>query len=80
MKEGPVDVMRFHDVLGHPSEAKTRAVACYYGVKLTGKFKVCTHCAEAKAKAAAIPKSIDEEKKSKVPAERLFFDVSSIKA
>ena len=68
-----------HELLGHPAEAKTRAVANYYGVKLIGKFKVCTHCAEAKAKAAAIPKTVDDEKKSKIPGERLAFDVSSIK-
>ena len=35
--------MRFHELLGHPAEAKTRAVANYYGVKLTGEFKVCSH-------------------------------------
>ena len=53
-------------------------VARYYGVKLTGEFKVCSNCAEAKA--AAIPKFVDDEKKSKTPGERLSFDVSSIKA
>ena len=80
LKDGPVDVMRFHELLGHPSEAKTRAVAKYYGVKLTGEFKVCSDCAEAKARAAAIPKNVEDEKRSKTPGERLAFDVSSIKA
>ena len=80
IKDGTVDIMRFHDLLGHKGEAKTRAVASYYGVKLTGKWRACTHCAEAKAKAAAIPKSVDEGKRSKTPGERLAFDVSSIKA
>ena len=80
LKDKQMDVNKFHQVLGHPSEAKTRAVASYYGVKLTGEFKVCSHCAEAKAKAAAIPKTIEDEKRSKTPGERLAFDVSSIKA
>lgn len=80
LKDGPINVMRFHELLGHPSEAKTRAVASYYGVKLTGEFKVCSHCAEAKARAAAIPKTVEDEKRSKTPGERLAFDVSSIRA
>ena len=49
-------------------------------MKLTGEFKVCSHCAEAKARAAAIPKTVEDEKRSKTPGERLAFDVSSIKA
>ena len=80
LKDGPVDVMRFHELLGHKSEAKTRAVASYYGVKLTGEFKVCSHCAEGNAKAAAIPKTVEDEKRSKKLGERLSCDVSSIKA
>ena len=32
LKEGPIGIMHFHELLGHPSEAKTRAVANYYGV------------------------------------------------
>ena len=41
---------------------------------------MCSHCAEGKAKAAAIPKTVEDEKRSKKPGERLAFDVSSIKA
>ena len=80
LKDGPINVMSFHELLGHPSEAKTRAIANYYGVKLTGEFKVCSYCAEAKARAATIPKTVEDEKRSKTPEERLTFDVSSIKA
>ena len=79
LKDGSVNVNRFHELLGHPSESKTRAVAKYYGVKLTGSFKTCASCAKAKARQANIPKSIPEEKRSKKPGERLMFDVSSIK-
>jgi len=76
----PVDVNEFHELLGHPSESKMRFIAKYYGVKLTGKFKVCTHCAEAKARQANIPKDVPEENKTEVPGERLHMDISSIKA
>ena len=75
-----MDVNKFHQMLGHPDEAKTRAVAKYYGIKMTGEFKVCSHCAEAKAKAASIPKYVPEEKTSKIPGECLCFDLSSIKS
>ena len=79
-KEIPVDVNYFHDLLGHFGEEKTRAVAKYYGVKLSGKFEPCSDCAKAKAKQANVPKSIPDEKRSTIPGERLFFDISSIKS
>ena len=34
IKDGTVDIMQFHDLLGHKGEAKTRAMASYYGVNL----------------------------------------------
>ena len=46
-----------------------RFIAKYYGVKLTGKFEVCTHCAQAKAKQAKIPKDVPDEHKTEVPGE-----------
>ncbi len=67
-------------MLGHCGEEKTRAVAKYYGVKLSGEFTPCPDCAKAKAKQANVPKSIPDEKRSKIPGERLFFDISSIKS
>ena len=75
-----VDVNYFHDLLGHFGEDKTRAVAKYYGIKLKGKFNPCSDCAKAKARQANIPKSIEDGKKSTIPGERLFFDISSIKS
>ena len=48
--------------------------------KLSGKFEPCSDCAKAKAKQANVPKSIPDEKRSTVPGERLFFDISSIKS
>ena len=77
--ENPINVNHFHDLLGHFGEEKTRAVAKYYGVKLSGKFKPCSDCAKAKAKQANVPKSVPDEKKSTIPGERFFLDISSIK-
>ncbi len=75
----PVDVNDFHKLLGHPSESKMRFIAKYYGVKLSGKFEVCAHCAQAKARQANIPKNVSDEARTDVPGERLHMDISSIK-
>lgn len=80
LRDGSVNSNQFHELLGHPSEGKTRAVGKYYGVKLTGSFKPCFYCTKAKARQANIPKSILEEKRSKKLDERLMFDIDSIKA
>ena len=78
---GDFDVNHFHELLGHPSEAKTKLVAkyYYYGVELTGTFNTCAACAKAKAKQADVPKMLEKGKRSNKPGERLSFDVSSIK-
>ena len=47
---------------------------------MIGKFEVCGHCAQAKARQANIPKEVPEEDKTDVPGERLHMDISSIKA
>ena len=65
LKDSSVDINCLHELLGHPSEAKTRAVGKYYGVKLTGSFKPCIfHCAKGKARQAKHPQdhSRGEEK------------------
>lgn len=46
---------------------------------MSGKFKPCSDYAKAKAKQANVPKSILDKKKSTVPGERFFLDISSIK-
>ena len=79
LTSGKCDVNCFHELLGHPSEAKTRKVAKYYGVKLFGKFETCGACAKAKAKQADVPKKLEKGKRSVIPGEKLMFDVSSIK-
>jgi len=75
----PVDVNYFHELLGHFGEDKTRVIAKYYGVKLSGKFKPCSDCAKAKAKQANVPKNVPDEKKSKTPGEHFFLEISSVK-
>ena len=74
-----VNTMKYHDMLGHVSEAITRATARYYDIKLEGKFEVCADCAKAKARQKNVPKGDDTVRASK-NGERLFFDISSIKA
>ena len=39
--DGAIDINKFHALLGHVSEDKTRAVAKYYGAKLVGTFRAC---------------------------------------
>ena len=53
-----VEVNWFHELLGHPGEAKTRIVAECHGVKLTGKFKACAACAKAKIGQANVSKLV----------------------
>ena len=78
-KSSSVDVNYFHELLGHFGEEQTRVIAIYYGVKLSGKFNSCSDCAKAKAKQANVPKGIPDEKRSKLPGERFFLLISSIK-
>lgn len=68
-----------HKLFGHLSKAKIRAVEKFYEVKLTEKFKVCSDCVEAKTRAEAFPKTVDDRKRNKISGERLCFDVSTIK-
>jgi hypothetical protein len=66
-----------HFKLGHCGEDSTRATANYYGWNTTGRFKPCEDCGIGKSKQKALNKMLSE--KSKVPGERWFIDISSIK-
>ena len=79
LKDQPVNINCFRELLEHPSEAKTRAVAKCCGMKLTGTFEVHFHCVRAKAKRANVPRRLSK-KRSKTQPERLHFHVSSTKA
>ena len=78
MSEGvKVPYPKLHEVLGHPGEAKARATAKYMGWQVTGKATPCENCAIGKAKQKNVPKTSAE--RSKIPGERLYLDISSIK-
>ena len=73
------DVNLFHQLLGHFGDVKTTEIAKYYGIKLSGKFKPCPDCVKGKAKQANVPKGIPDEKRSQIPGEYFFLDISSVK-
>ena len=54
-----------------------RKTADLYGWKLTGKLEVCEDCAGGKMKQANVSKEMKEW--SKMPGERLFMDISSVR-
>ena len=68
---------KVHNILGHCGEDSTRATAKYYGWTATGVFKPCEECGIGKAKQAAVSKLLS--KKSEIPGERWFIDISSVK-
>jgi len=68
----------FHHQLGHPSEAITRATARYMQIHVTGTLPPCQNCAMGKARQKPVPKT--NANTSKIPGERLYIDISSIKA
>ena len=74
-----MNVNEFHNRMGHMSEKITRSMAKEVGIHLTGTFKVCKACAEAKAKQKNVGKEAKEETKAKEIGEQLWMDVSSIK-
>jgi hypothetical protein len=74
-----INIMKYHDMLGHFSEAKTKKTAKYYDIKLSGNFEVCSDCAKAKARQKNIPKGNDTVH-AESKGERLSFDISGIKS
>ena len=76
---GNLDINKFHKILGHMGESKVKNIAKKHNIKLMGEMKPCTDCAKAKIKKAKLPKFVDADKKAKLPGERLYFDISSVK-
>ena len=66
----------FHEELGHPSEATTRATAKLYGYTLTGQFEPCGKCMLAKAKQKKL-RRINTGESAIRKGERLYVDISS---
>ena len=67
-----------HEIFGHVGKEVTKNTAVYYGLTTTGKFSTCEECALAKARQKNVGGG-SAEKRSKIPGERLFFDISSVK-
>ena len=76
-KNKPIQHDILHNTLGHISDESMRKTAKYYNLQLTKKETSCGDCLLAKARQKNIPKL--NENRSKIPGQRLFFDVSSIK-
>jgi hypothetical protein len=72
------DINRMHKIFNHASEDVLRSTAKEKNWKLTGKFETCRFCKESNAQQKGVAKSSDEQ--CKRPGERLFFDITSIKA
>ena len=68
-----------HSYLGHIGEQQVRDTAKMLGLILTGKPGKCQHCAISKARQKNITKTVQHEKGSDKPGQRLFFDISSVR-
>jgi len=73
-----VKLTTLHDMLGHAGEYASRLTANYYSWKTTGKLSRCESCGLSKARQSPIPNKVIA--RSKIPGERLFIDISSVKS
>ena len=71
------EVNKLHQVLGHCGEDSLRLTAKACNWDLTGKMEICADCAIGKARQKNLNKAWTSG--SKIPGERLFVDISSIK-
>jgi hypothetical protein len=73
-KRSTLDINTAHDIYGHMGEAALRNTFKSINTELTGKLRTCEGCCLAKAKAKKVSKI--STKKSQVPGERLYVDIS----
>jgi hypothetical protein len=74
-----MNINRAHQLLGHKSEANTRATAKALGLTISrGSMEVCEACALAKAKQKGVPKKPDSAK-VEIPFQRIHTDISQVK-
>ena len=73
-----INVNKLHLLLGHVCENTLRQTANHYGMILEGQLKPCPECALAKVRQANVAKVTNVV--STKPGERLYIDVSSVKA
>ena len=74
-KQKTYDINAYHNALGHPSEATTRATANARDIKLVGKFEPCEACMVGKTRQSNLTKTPSQ--KATQNAERFFLDISS---
>ena len=67
----------FHRVTGHAGHHLMDATAKYYKANLTGKVNNHLSCSLEKIRQKNIPKN--NEDKSKIPGERMYLDISSMR-
>ena len=72
-----IDIMKYHEMLGHASKAMTRSTAARMNVRLKGEYAYCDGCSQGKMRQKNIPKM--KVKQANSPGDRIFLDISSIK-
>ncbi len=72
-----MNIEDFHRLLGHPGEEKTKETAKWMNIELKGKLESCESCDLSKSKRKKISKV--NLNKTKIPGERLYIDISSIR-
>ena len=72
-----IDMNEFHKMLGHCGLDRLEKTARIHNLQLSGDFSKCEECAIAKAR----QKNVNKEwiGGSKIPGERVYLDISSIK-
>lgn len=73
-----IDVNVMHSLLGHPSEAKTRATCKHFGISCFNNLVACEFCKLGKAHQTKLKKF--NANKSTVPLQRVFIDICPIKS
>ena len=76
-KSKVIDIMKYHEMLGHASEAMARSTASKMNIRLKGEYTYCNGCSQGKMRQKNIPKI--KVKQANTPGDRLFLDTSSIK-
>ena len=71
-------IMEYHQMLGHPSEAITKTTAKLNEVELKGEFGVCEHCTVGKAQQSNVKKETSTKASSK--DERVSMDITEVNA
>ena len=69
-----IDIMVAHELLGHPGEKKVQETAKVQKWKLTGSWRACEWCDQAKARQKNIAKF--SERKTTQPGEMLHLDLT----